>query len=435
MSKLWKKDSCKLHPLIEKYTVGSDYFLDNEIMYFDIKASLAHAKGLERINILTKKEYSVTEEALNDLEKDFKAGKVEIRIEDEDCHTVIENYLVEKIGETGKKIHTGRSRNDQVLVATRLYMKNSITEIQVKGVSLAEKFLKSAEKYQNVPMPGYSHTQQAMLSSVGHYFASLTESLLDDLEFLNQIASHINKNPLGSAAGFGVSFPLDREFTSSALGFENIQINSLYCQNSRGKFESAFLEGVAQVMFTIGKFASDFILFTSKEFDFFTVNPSLLTGSSIMPQKKNPDALEILRANVSVIIANQEMIKNISKNVLSGYNRDLQLIKKPLVESVNIIKDSLDVIDLYMDNIEPKEDSIKKKINKEIFTADVANSLVEKKNIPFREAYKIASDELKNYTVDYEKNLKSKLSIGSPGNLGLKYYKKRIQELRSLLIK
>ena len=435
MSKLWKKDSCKLHPLIEKYTVGSDYFLDNEIMYFDIKASLAHAKGLERINILTKKEYSATEEALNDLEKDFKAGKVEIRIEDEDCHTVIENYLVEKIGETGKKIHTGRSRNDQVLVATRLYMKNAITEIQVKGVFLAEKFLKSAEKYQNVPMPGYSHTQQAMLSSVGHYFASLTESIFDDLEFLNQIASHINKNPLGSAAGFGVSFSLDREFTSSALGFENIQINSLYCQNSRGKFESAFLEGVAQVMFTIGKFASDFILFTSKEFDFFTVNPSLLTGSSIMPQKKNPDALEILRANVSVIIANQEMIKNISKNVLSGYNRDLQLIKKPLIESVNIIKDSLDVIDLYMDNIEPKESSIKKKINKEIFTADVANSLVEKKNIPFREAYKIASDELKNYTVDYEKNLKSKLSIGSPGNLGLKYYKKRIQELRSLLIK
>ena len=429
MSKLWKKSNCKLHPLIEKYTVGSDYYLDAEIIYFDIEASLAHAKGLERIDVLTKKEYLKIEVALNSLKKDFKAGKVEIRVEDEDCHTVIENYLIEKIGEIGKKIHTGRSRNDQVLVASRLYMKNSISDIKLKGVDLCEKFLRSAKEYQNIPMPGYSHTQQAMLSSVGHYFASLTESILDDLEFLNQINSHIDKNPLGSAAGFGVSFPLDREFTTSSLGFEKIQINSLYCQNSRGKFESVLLEGMSQIMFTLGKFANDFILFASKEFNFFEVNPSLLTGSSIMPQKKNPDALEILRSNVSVVVANQEMIKNISKNVLSGYNRDLQLIKKPLIESVNIVKDSLDVINLYIDNIKPKAENIKEKISKEIFAADIANNLVKEKNIPFREAYKKALDELKYYKIDYEKNLKSKISIGAPGNLGLKYYKKRIKKI------
>ncbi len=429
MSKLWKKGDHKLHPLIEKYTVGSDFRLDIEIFSFDIKASLAHAKGLEKINILTKKELLRTKEALSELEKDFETGKIKIKIEDEDCHTVIENYLVKKIGETGKKIHTGRSRNDQVLVATRLYMKDSISEIKSKGICLTEKFLELAEKYKGVAMPGYSHTQQAMLSSTGHYFASMTESILDDLELLDQVYKHIDKNPLGSAAGFGVSFPLDREFTTKNMGFDKIQINSLYCQNSRGKFESVLLEGITQVMFTLGKFANDFILFTSKEFDFFEINPNLLTGSSIMPQKKNPDALEILRANVSVVISNQETIKNISKNILSGYNRDLQLIKKPLIESINIVKDSLDIISLYVENLKPKVNNMEDRINKEIFAADIANDLVKKKNIPFREAYKKALGELKNYKTDYSKNIESKISLGAPGNLGLKHYRKKLKKI------
>src|SRR3989344_4136542 len=248
MAKLWKKSGVKMHPAVEKYTAGAAAVLDIEVMPFDIEATRAHASGLTKIGILTSGELKKLQRGLDSLEKDLSVGKIEIRPENEDCHTVAENYLVEKIGEAGKKVHTGRSRNDQIAVAMRLYMKYHLAAIEKSARALASDFIDAAEKYKDMPMPGYSHTQQAMLSTVGHYFAAYAESLLDDVDLLASVRKYIDKNPIGTAAGFGTSIPVDREFTTKELGFANVQVNSLYVQNSRGKFESAHLEALAQVM-------------------------------------------------------------------------------------------------------------------------------------------------------------------------------------------
>src|SRR3989338_10891673 len=429
MAKLWKKSDAKIAPAVEKYTAGTDYIFDVEILPFDIQASRAHAKGLQKIGILNADELKQIGEGLDALEKDSKAGKIAIRPEDEDCHTVIENYLVEKIGEAGKKIHTGRSRNDQIAVAMRLYMKTHLASLEKDARTLAGQFIGSAEKHQDMPMPGYSHTQQAMLTTVGHYFAAYAESLLDDADLVVAVLTHIDKNPLGTGSGFGTSIPVDREFTTKELGFSGTQINSLYVQNSRGKFESAYMEALAQIMLTLGKFANDTLLFTSQEFDYFSVDESLTTGSSIMPHKKNLDPMEVLRGNVNVVIANQLMVKDIAKNLLSGYKRDGQLMKKPLFESTKIVVDSLEVVGLLLNGLTPKPENIKAKITSGIFTADIANKLVTEKGVPFRDAYKQAAEVIFGKEVDLAANIKSKVSLGAPGNLGLAELKKRIQKI------
>jgi len=426
--KLWQKNDSNLHPLIESYTVGEDYIFDRELILYDIDASLAHAKGLEKINILSAGELEKIKKALGELKTDWNNGKIEITLQDEDCHTVIENYLVDKLGDIGKKIHTGRSRNDQVLVAMRMYMKDSLEKIKKSALELTQTFLTQAEKYEDIPMPGYSHTQQAMLSSVGHYYASFVESLLDDIEFLESVKKQLDKSPLGSAAGFGVSLPLEREFVAGELGFAGVQVNSLYCQNSKGKFESLFLESLSQVMVTVSKLATDMLLFTSHEFGFFSVDSSLTTGSSIMPHKKNLDLLEIVRGNNSVVISNQFLVKDLFKNLMSGYNRDSQLVKKPLMTSTKIVQSSLEVVKLLIENINPNEKEIESKINKQIFMADIANELVVKQGIPFRDAY-MKAKEIACDNIDLQENLKRKVSLGAPGNLGLDIYEEKIKDL------
>ncbi len=430
MTKLWQKSPASLHPTIEKYTVGEDPVLDGQLFPFDIAASRAHAKGLRKIGILSSKELSGLLSALTQLEQDFSHGKLHITVKDEDCHTVIENELTKKIGATGKKMHTGRSRNDQVLVALRLLTKDRLKHIRAKALILAENFLSFAKKYEQVPLPGYSHMQQAMLGSVGHFGLNFVESLLDDISLLDAIQKHIDANPLGSAAGYGVALPLDRTGITQELGFDRIQINALYCQNSRGKFESVFLEGLVQIMMTLGRFAHDLLLFTTQEFDFFSVDPSLVTGSSIMPQKKNLDGLEILRGNVSVVMGYQHMVKDIAKNLPSGYNRDLQLLKQPIMHGADIVFQSIEVARLYLAGIAPKQKSIEQKISKAIFMADIAIALSREKGVPFREAYRLAARHMENYTVNFQQNIASKVSLGAPGNLAWQDYKKRITALK-----
>ncbi len=429
MGKLWKKSGTTLHPLVEKYTVGTDYILDAKLMPYDIQATKAHAKGLQQIGIFKAAEIRRIFSSLNRLERDFKKGRVKITVQDEDCHTVIENYLTKKIKKLGLKIHTGRSRNDQVLTALRLYMKDHLKIIRSKTKKLAREFLDFAQKYQQTPLPGYSHTQQAMLSSVGHYACSILESLLDDIDFLDYTMQHINKSPLGSAAGFGVPLLLDRELTAKEMKFRKVQINSLYCQNSRGKFESVYLESLGQIMMTLSRFATDLLLFTSQEFNFFTVKNNLVTGSSIMPQKRNLDAMELLRGFNSVVQSNQSQIKDLVKGLISGYNRDLQLIKKPLFESTEIVTDSLDIVEIYLKGITPNENSIMQKINKNIFTADLAINLAKNKKMPFRTAYQKAMKLIKKEKIDVKENLKTKISLGAPGNLDIQHYKNRLSKL------
>lgn len=419
--KLWKKqDTSAFHPVLEEYTVGtSDYLFDIHIFPYDVEASKAHASMLYSIEILTESECKALHAGLDTIMQKWKKGEIVITPEDEDCHTVIENFLIEYCGDIGKKIHTGRSRNDQVLVASRLYSKAKLKEVLELGRGLMREFKNQAQRYQTVPFPGYTHTQQAMLSSLGHYFMANYESLESDLEIIESIITHIDQNPLGSAAGYGVSIPLDRAMTTQTLGFRKTQINSLWCQMSRGKFESFIMEGLSQIMTTLGGYAQDMILFTSQEFNFFTADDSVVTGSSIMPQKRNLDGLEILRGNVSVVQAKQFEIKSLSSNLISGYHREKQLVKRPLIESFEIVCSSLQVVGIYLQNLTPNESEITQKITKEMFLADIANEMVQNEGIPFRQAYQSAYQHLDSYPIDFQKNIASKCSLGGPGNLGI----------------
>jgi argininosuccinate lyase len=427
MSKLWQKEGAvKLNSVVERYTVGEDYLLDRVLFPYDIIGTLAHAKALAQAKVISLEELSSIQKTLKALAELVKSGDVTISIEDEDCHTVMENYLVSELGDLGKKIHTGRSRNDQSLVALRLFMKENLLVTQQLVKKLAEEILVYAKKYRSVAMPGYTHTQQAMLTSVGHHMLSFVESLLDDFSFLDSVLKHIDKNPLGSAAGFGSNVPLDRELTTKELGFASTQINSIYCQSSRGKFESVYLEGVNQIMMTLGRLAADFLMFTTREFSFFEVAADLTTGSSIMPQKKNLDLLEVLRANLSVCFANKEMVQGISKGLPSGYNRDYQLIKKAVIQSTSIVQDSLQLISVFIGGIKPKSDEILTKTQDDIYSADLATQLSFEKGIPFRDAYQEVMTKFKDgfraLGEDPQKVLQGRATLGAPGNDALSYY-------------
>ncbi|MBL7058757.1 argininosuccinate lyase [Patescibacteria group bacterium] len=430
MTKIWQKSKSKSNSIIEKYNTGDDYLWDLEIFPFDIQASVAHAEMLGIIGVLTSEEVKNLVGELGDILQNFNKGKIKIRVEDEDCHTVIENLLIKKLGDIGKKIHTGRSRNDQVLTAVRLYTVNKLKEIADLNKDVINSFIEFAENNKNIPLPGYTHTQQAMLSSFGHWSLSFVEGLINDQEIVNKAIEINNQNPLGTAAGFGVSFPLDRVYTKKKLNFDKNIVNSLFAQASRGKFESLTLESLSQLMLTISRFATDMLFFTARETEFIKVSENLTTGSSIMPQKKNLDSMELMRGNASVIFSHQLTVKNIPKGVISGYNRDLQLIKKPLIESLNITQSSLEVVREFIRGVKVKQDVIEKAIKKDIFAADMANEMVEKDGISFRDAYVQVGQALEDVReFNLEKNIKSKKSLGSPGNLDLSYYKKMLKKL------
>jgi len=423
MPKIWQSKSTKLHPLVEKYTVGNDYELDKRLLPFDIEASLAHAQALCKLQVISKIELSKLVQGLKEILKLNRQGKFIIKQADEDCHTAIENYLIKKLGHLGKKIHTGRSRNDQVLVATRLYTRKKLKQISQELVKLEKVFLNMANKYQNLPLPGYTHTRRAMPSSVGHWSAAYLEELIDDHKLLESAYNLNDQNPLGAAAGYGVNFRLDRKMTSRLLKFKRTQINSLYAVNSRGKTESYILAVSTQIMMTLGRLANEMIWFTTPEFNFFHLPWEFTTGSSIMPQKRNPDVFEILRSNVSVIVALQTQIKDISKNLISGYNRDTQLTKEPLIKGLGITRRSLEIAALIMPKIKPNAKVLIKSLTTEMFANHEANKLV-KKGMPFREAYQQVKENLDKLTVpDPVKAIKEVVSLGGPGNLGLENYK------------
>lgn len=423
MSKIWQSKSTKLHPLVEWYTVGNDYILDQRLLPFDVEASLAHAQALAKLKIISPAELKKLTAGLKEILRLNKQGKFKIKLEDEDCHTAIENYLISKLGPLGKKIHTGRSRNDQVLVATRLYTRKKLKQVSYELVRLEKVFLKMAKKYEFVPMPGYTHTRRAMPSSVGHWAASYLEELIDDHKLLESAYDLNDQNPLGVAAGFGVNFKLDRKMTTKKLGFKRTQINSIYAVNSRGKTESYILAVCTQIMMTLGRLANEMIWFTTPEFNFFNLPWRFTTGSSIMPQKRNPDVFEIMRSNVNVIVALQTQVKDISKNLISGYNRDTQLTKEPLIKGLGITRRSLEVAVLVMSGIKPKKKILLKSLTPEMFANNEANKLVMK-GVPFRDAYQQIKENLDKLTVpDPIKAISEIKSLGGPGNLNLAGYK------------
>ncbi len=423
MAKLWQTKSTKLHPLVEKYTVGNDYILDMRLLPFDIQASKAHAAALVKAKILTKAEYAKLSKALNEILKLRQDGKFVIKQSDEDCHTAIEGHLVEKLGDLGKKIHTCRSRNDQVLVATRLYSRKKIKQISAELIKLEKVFLAMAKRYEFIPMPGYTHTRRAMPSSVGHWAAAYFEELTNDHKLLETAYWLNDQNPMGAAAGFGVNMPLDRNLTTKLLGFKRVQVNSLYCVNSRGTTESYILSVLTKIMMTLGRLANEMIWFTTPEYNFFHLPPEFTTGSSIMPQKRNPDIFEIVRSNVNVIVALQTQVKDISKNLISGYNRDTQLTKEPLIKGMGIARRSLEVVALVMSGIKPNKPVLMKSLAPEFFAVHEANRLV-KEGMPFRDAYQHVKENIHKLKVQNPvKAIKEVLSLGGPGNLQLNMYK------------
>ncbi|HLD60894.1 MAG TPA: argininosuccinate lyase, partial [Patescibacteria group bacterium] len=423
MPKIWQSASTTLHPLVEKYTVGNDYILDRSLLPFDIEASKAHAKALHKAKIITNVELKKLTTGLNEILALHNKGEFEIKPSDEDCHTAIENYLIAKYGDMGKKIHTCRSRNDQVLVATRLYTRKKLKQISAELVGLQKIFLKFAKKYQFVPMPGYTHTRRAMPSSLGHWAASYLEELINDHMILHSAYDLNDQNPLGAAAGFGVNFPIDRMLTTKLMKFKRVQTNSLYCVNSRGPTESYILSVLTKIMMTLGRLANEMIWFTTPEFDYFHLPYEFTTGSSMMPQKRNPDVFEIVRSNVNVIVGLQTQTKDICKNLISGYNRDTQLTKEPLIKALGITRRSLEVLALVMSKITPKVNVLKKSLSPELFAVHEANRLVMG-GMPFRDAYREVKENLDKLKVPNPvKAIKEVTSLGGPGNLALEKYK------------
>lgn len=418
MNKLWQKN-WQLDKFIETFETKDDLVCDQQLVKYDVYGSLAHAKMLAKIGILKNSEFEKLKKGLLEILAIDKKGQFNPQAGDEDIHTKIENYLTQKYGEHGKKIHTGRSRNDQVLTALRLLTKEKLFVIWDELLVLAESFVNFANKYQWLAMPGYSHMQIAMPSSVGMWAGAQAESLLDSIKLLKTVFDLNNQSPLGSAAGYGAPLALDREYAAKILGFAKVQANSLYCQNSRGKIEAMILAALISIGQDINKFAGDVMLFTTAEFNYFKVGDKLCSGSSIMPQKKNVDIAELLRSKVHLLLGYYVQIVGLAGNLASGYNRDLQDSKKPLLASLEISEDILGVANVLINNLTPQADKLRQGLKPEIFAAHHALKLV-KKGLSFRKAYQEVGKNLSQLSaIDSQSILKSSRHIGGTSNLGL----------------
>lgn len=394
MNKLWQTGKTKLHPDVEVFETGDDLVVDQKLVKYDALGSIAHAKMLGTIGILSKPEVQrLTKALLAIIDLDQK-GKFILKPGNEDVHTAIENYFVKHCGKVGKKIHAGRSRNDQVLTAVRLYAKEHIKLIVSAGQILITAFDEFFQKYKAIKMPGYTHMQKAMPSSMGIWADSFSSSLRDDIKQIQSIYQLIDQSPLGSAAGYGSPLPVDKKLSAKLLGFSRVQVNPLYCQNSRGKFEAIIVAGLIQILLTLNKFATDVMLFTTSEFGFFTVNEAITTGSSIMPQKKNVDVAELLRSKVHLVLGYYTALVSLSSNLPSGFNRDMQDTKKPLMESFQITKASLQVSLILLNNISPDKKKLAGAMTTELNTAHDALKLVQK-GTTFRDAYRIIKQRLR----------------------------------------
>ena len=384
--KLWQKNYT-LNKEIASFTVGNDFFLDQKLLKYDIKVNLAHAKMLNSIDILTKEELAKISKTLQQLNNLAKKGKFKIKKEQEDVHTAVEEFLTKKIGKIGKKIHTAKSRNDQVMTDILLYCKDELNIIKKLITKVIQEINHFSKKYNKIPMPGYTHMQKAMPYSVSKWILSFKEMLEDDLNSIDFALSLIDKNPLGSAAGYGLPIKINKELTTKELRFKQTHKHALYVQNSRGKYEMVIMSAINQSMLTINKLATDLLLFTTSEFNFFSLPDEFCTGSSIMPQKKNYDVLELVKGKTVTIQSKIVEISLLYSNLPSGYNRDLQLTKKPLMESIEISKSIINIITLVLKNLKPNKKTLEKSMTKELYATEKALNLT-KKGIPFRDAYK-----------------------------------------------
>jgi len=415
--KLWNKDNTNTSQLVEAFTVGRDKEFDILLAEHDVLGSLAHTQMLESVGLLTKQELAAIHTELNKILEEIHHSQFTIDETAEDIHSQIELMLTQRIGEAGKKIHSGRSRNDQVAVDIKLYLRSEIQKIKSEVKNLFDLLIAQSEKYKDKLLPGYTHLQIAMPSSFGLWFGAYAESLVDDVELLAASFHVTNKNPLGSGAGYGSSFPLNRTMTTELLHFETLNYNSVYAQMSRGKTEKTLAFALSSIAGTLGKLSMDACLYINQNFGFISFPNELTTGSSIMPHKKNPDVFELIRAKCSRIQSIPNEMTMLINNLPSGYHRDLQLTKEILFPSIEELKSCLQIAQLMLSNIIIKDNLLDDEKYKYIFSVEAVNELVNK-GISFREAYKQIGNQIDKgeFHFDYKKQLQH-THEGSIGNL------------------
>ncbi|HEY5464801.1 MAG TPA: argininosuccinate lyase [Hanamia sp.] len=412
--KLWQKNTESLKE-VETFTVGKDRELDLFLAPFDVLGSLAHIKMLKKVGLLSNDELNELQKALKDIYKEIENGIFLLEEGVEDIHSQIEFILTKKLGDAGKKIHSARSRNDQVILDLKLFLRNEIEEI-VHGVKdFFDLLQKQSEKYKDYLLPGYTHFQLAMPSSFGLWFGAYAESLVDDLITLHGAWEITNKNPLGSAAGFGSSFPVNRKMTTELLGFEDLNYNVVYAQMSRGKTERILSQALANIAATLARMSMDACIYLNQNFGFISFPDELTTGSSIMPHKKNPDVFELIRGHCNRIQALPNEIAMMSVNLPSGYHRDFQLLKEHLFPAIKNIKDCLSMATLMFENIDIKKNILNDEKYKYLFTVEEMNKLVLQ-GMPLRDAYKKIGADVENKTFKTDMELKH-THEGSIGNL------------------
>ncbi len=391
--KLWSKESSVVHADIERFTVGNDRTLDMVMAEFDVLGSLAHTQMLESIGLLTSKELQDIQRELKVLHRHIKNGEFQIEESVEDIHSQVELSLTQTLGETGKKIHSGRSRNDQVLLDIKLFIRHELRLVVERVQALFVRLQSLSETYKAALLPGYTHLQIAMPSSFGLWFGAYAESLVDDVIMLHAAYRVANKNPLGSAAGYGSSFPLNRQMTTDLLGFESLNYNVVYAQMGRGKTERITAQALASVAATLGKLAMDVTLFMNQNFGFISFPDELTTGSSIMPHKKNPDVFELIRARCNKLQALPNEIAMITTNLPSGYHRDLQLLKESLFPAFQELLSCLDIAEFALQHIRINTTILNDERYSHLFSVEAVNQKVLE-GVPFRDAYKQVGQDI-----------------------------------------
>ncbi len=434
MAKLWQKEYT-FDSMVEEFTVGIDYELDRDLVVADCLASIAHASMLEKIGVLSPAENQALAAELSDIAREGAA--LSISVDDEDCHTAIENRLTSVLGEPGKKIHTGRSRNDQVLTALRLYERSFLLRLAAEGAETVLSLTAFAERNRMVPMPGRTHMQIAMPSSVGLWAGAFAEEIMGHLSLLPAIYDLTDQCPLGSAAGYGVPLPLNRECTADLLGFARVQNNVLYASNSRSGTEGWILTLAEQIGLTLSRFSQDLMLFSMPEFGYFSLPPELCSGSSIMPQKKNPDALELIRGKSNTLVHYAGVVRENIRSLPSGYNRDVQETKEPFARASKLILQCLAVARLTVLKLVVHDEKLEQGFIPEIFATDAAIELAQS-GMSFRDAYRDVAagvdalarrkpiDSISNRTASgMAGNLKLDLVVGAANTLKALYGEKQ----------
>ncbi|WP_020600581.1 argininosuccinate lyase [Spirosoma panaciterrae] len=414
--KLWQKEGVTTAEQIERFTVGRDREMDLYLAPFDVLGNLAHAQMLETINLLTQDELNQLKTELKTIYRQIEAGQFVIEAGIEDVHSQVELMLTRVLGDVGKKIHSGRSRNDQVLVDLKLFTRDRLWQVAEAVQRVFNRLISRSEQHKEDLLPGYTHLQIAMPSSFGLWFGAYAEALSDDMLTLQTAYRLANRNPLGSGAGYGSSFPLNRTLTTELLGFEGMHVNVVYAQMSRGKTEQTALTALAAIAATLSRMAMDICLYNSQNFGFLVLPDALTTGSSIMPHKKNPDVAELLRAKTNRLKALPMEVTLVMSNLPSGYHRDMQLLKEILMPAFDEILDCLDITDFMLEHLQVKPNLLDDPKYDLLFSVERVNELVLQ-GVPFREAYRTVGKEIAEHTYVPPRVLHH-THEGSIGNLG-----------------